>query len=225
MHFHPVDNTGHDEHISHGVESTPQQPEMNDTFDDVFGDEGGELREHEHMHAHIHPSDMRRLETEHNTAGYREGIALGKEATLQEGFDQGYSIGAAIGLQAGQLLGLLEGIFEAVKGRGDDVSARMERLLSDARSNLSVDSIFSPKYWTGTGEHTYDVAADETPATAHPLIRKWSHIVRDETERWAIDRDVLAHVNPQGPQDLVPEEHDHQHPDEPPPPTRNPLDW
>lgn len=174
----------------------------------------------------MHPSDMRRLETEHSTAGYREGISRGKEATLQEGFDQGYSVGAAIGLHAGQLLGLLEGIHEAVKGRGGEAAERVERLLSDARNELCVDSIFSPEYWTGVGERSYDVDLDnETPAAAHPLIRKWSRIVQEESDRWVINEEILAHVNPQGPQGIAVEEHEHQHQDEPPPPAMNPLDW
>lgn len=233
MHFRPVENTDSEEHISHGSNSVPLQTVMNDILDDVWGADESESREDEHvqMQMQMHPSDMRRLESEHSTAGYREGIAQGKAATMQEGFDQGYSAGAAIGLQAGLLLGLLEGIYEAVKGRDDDVSARVERLLSDARSHLCVDAIFSPEHWSETGERTYavdidvDVEGGETPATSHPLIQKWSRIVDEEAERWAIDRAILVHVNPKGPQDLPTEEHDHQHQDEPLPPTRNPLDW
>lgn len=207
---------------------------MNDTLDDVFGaDEGepGGVEEHMHTQAQVqaHPSDMRRLETEHSTAGYREGIAQGKEATLQEGFDQGYSVGAAIGLQAGQILGLLEGIHEAVKGRpGDDeASARVGGLLSDARGQLCVEAIFGSEYWSGTGEGVYpvDLGSGETPATAHPLIQKWSRTVEEEIGRWAVDKTILAHVNPQGPQGLTVQEQEHEHHDEPAPAARNPLDW
>lgn len=220
MHFQPVEPTGDDMPLSHSQgDNEPLPNTMNDTLDDVFGG-GDDLLDEDH----VHPSDMRRLEAEHSTAGYREGIAQGKDATLQKGFDQGYPVGAAIGLQAGQLLGLLEGISEAVKASQTEASARVEQLLSDARTDLGVDSIFSSQYWTGTGELSYEVktAESETAGTAHPLIRKWTGVIHEEADRWGINRDILAHVNPEGPKDPVVEEPEQE---EQASTTRNPLDW
>ncbi|KAM0513818.1 hypothetical protein ACHAPE_007419 [Trichoderma viride] len=159
-----------------------------------------------------HPSDMRRLETEHATAGYREGISTAKEQTAQAGFDEGFGLGATIGLAAGQLLGMLEGIDDALKGRlggqagsqdeqGTSSAAATSELLAEARQDLSVLKIFSPDYWAPDGNWSYDVEphgdgdGDEIlfpdVAKAHPLIRKWTAIVDEQARLWKIDRSVL----------------------------------
>jgi hypothetical protein len=223
MHFTPVENLSADDdmNMSHGGgEVVSAQLIMNDPLDDVFGAQDDSRDED-----HVHPSDMRRLEAEHSTAGYREGIALGKEATLQKGFDEGYPLGAAIGLQAGHLLGMLEAIYEATRTLPNDAAAaKIEQLLVDARADLGVDQLFSSKYWTETGNRSYEVdtAAGEHSATSHPLIRKWTSLVAEEVQHWNIDRQILAHVNPQGPQPLPVEEPEHH---EQTPPAANPLEW
>lgn len=155
---------------------------------------------------------MRRLETEHATAGYREGISAAKEVTVQAGFDEGFSLGATIGLAAGQLLGTLEGIDEAVKNRlggqagsedGQGTAAATatatSELLAEAREELSVPKIFSPDYWAPDGNWSYDVEPENNGdqvlfpdvAKAHPLIRKWTAIVDEQVRLWKIDRSVL----------------------------------
>lgn len=222
MHFNPVENIGVDDdmNMSHaGGDAAPVQPIMNDHLDDVWGTQDDSRDED-----HVHPSDMHRLEAEHSTAGYREGISLGKEATLQKGFDEGYPLGAAIGLQAGHLLGMLEAIHEASRTLSNDAVARVEQLLADARADLSVDQLFSSKYWTGTGDRSYEVdtTTGENPAMAHPLLRKWTNLVTEEVERWNINSHILAHVNPDGPQPVAVEEPEHH---EQIPPAANPLDW
>ncbi|KAM0246080.1 hypothetical protein ACHAQJ_010360 [Trichoderma viride] len=157
-----------------------------------------------------HPSDMRRLETEHTTAGYREGISVAKERTVQAGFDEGFSLGATIGLAAGRLLGTLEGIDDALKNRlnsqagSEDeeataTAAATSKLLTEAREDLSVLKIFSPDYWAPDGNWSYDVKPDGDDdevlfpdvAKAHPLIRKWTAIVDEKVRLWRIDRSVL----------------------------------
>ncbi|KAH6607160.1 abc1 domain-containing [Trichoderma cornu-damae] len=155
-----------------------------------------------------HPSDMRRLETEHTTAGYREGISAAKERTVQAGFDEGFSLGATIGLAAGQLLGTLEGIDDALKTRldgrrtGSEGEAAASRLLAEARQELSVPKIFSSEHWAPDGNWSFDVEpeagdgdGDEVlfsdVAKAHPLIGKWTAIVDDQIRLWKIDRSVL----------------------------------
>ncbi|RFU73676.1 abc1 domain-containing [Trichoderma arundinaceum] len=154
-----------------------------------------------------HPSDMRRLETEHTTAGYREGISAAKERTVQAGFDEGFSLGATIGLAAGQLLGTLEGIEDALKSRlgdragsEDEEATAASRLLTEAREELSVPKIFSSDYWAPDGNWSYDVKPEASGgdevlfpdvAAAHPLIRKWTAIVDEQVKLWKIDRSVL----------------------------------
>ncbi|EQC33208.1 hypothetical protein SDRG_09192 [Saprolegnia diclina VS20] len=47
------------------------------------------------------------MERRSRTVGFREGIDVGKEQMLQEGFDHGYKAGAAKGFEMGTLHGIL----------------------------------------------------------------------------------------------------------------------
>lgn len=165
-----------------------------------------------HHDDHRHPSDMNRLQQDHSTAGYREGLSAGKNATLQAGFDEGYSLGAALGGVVGELLGLLEAL---VVSGGEEVEQTtavstedadpLPVLLGRARRDLAVPSIFSPGYFAADGTWTYDVEASEASeataaeavevadavvhatifdvANAHPLVKTWRGIVDRQLER------------------------------------------
>lgn len=163
-------------------------------------------------------ADVNRLHHDHSTAGYRDGLTAGKNASIQAGFDEGYAVGAALGAVAGQLLGLVEGLVEAVVSvpgpDGDDVSAddrdSLRLLLVRARSELAVQSIFSPAYFAPDGTWTYEVAVkrenedmdedkgedkdekedqDDAQVTifdvahAHPLVRNWRTLVDEQMQR------------------------------------------
>ncbi|KAL7815881.1 hypothetical protein V8C44DRAFT_301935 [Trichoderma aethiopicum] len=230
MHFRPVEQSMDGEYLAQGrggnsgQVATPEDDSGSGSggvyfsLDDVFGPETeagsgsgddiaaviSSLGGPEHA---LHPSDMRRLETEHTTAGYREGISAAKERTVQAGFDEGFSLGAAIGLAAGQLLGILEGIEDALKttppdrvGDENEESKTASRLLAEAREELSVPKIFSSDYWAPDGNWSYDVNPEANEddevlfadvAKAHPLIRKWTDIVDERVKVWKIDRSVL----------------------------------
>ncbi|KAL7816658.1 hypothetical protein V8C26DRAFT_86950 [Trichoderma gracile] len=228
MHFRPIEQSMDDEYLAQGRGGSPGQaaaPEDGSgsggvyfSLDDVFGPETeAGLGSGDNVAAVVpsldgpenplHPSDMRRLETEHTTAGYREGISAAKERTIQAGFDEGFSLGAAIGLAAGQLLGILEGINDALKstssdraGNGNEEAKAASKLLAEAREELSVSKIFSSDYWAPDGNWTYDVNPEANEddevlfadvAKAHPLIGKWTAIVDERVKLWRIDRSVL----------------------------------
>lgn len=170
-------------------------------LDDVFGSDAGGDAQDVRIQApeSTHPTDMSRLQAEHSTSGYREGVSVAKETSIQTGFDEGFSLGATIGQQAGHLLGLLEGIRDALGSLGDDISTEAEGLLNQAREELSIKHIFSPTYWAPDGNWTYEVKARDEErdvlfpdvAEAHPLIRKWAAIVESQVQRWHIQLDIL----------------------------------
>ncbi|KAI0838117.1 hypothetical protein F5Y06DRAFT_62744 [Hypoxylon sp. FL0890] len=151
--------------------------------------------------------DTRRLQTQHTTEGYRDGIAVGKAESIQAGFDEGFSVGAHVGLKAGRILGLLEGVAGALKESGHHSSTRIEQLLSDAKSDLNTDSIFSEQYWTPDGSWRYRVKGSEDNskvsfedlALKHPVIMKWNKTIEWEIKRWFLDETlpVLASGAPQ----------------------------
>lgn len=199
-----------------------------DSLDDVFGadDEGNELvmddgASSTAQQLQSHPSDMRRLQAEHSTAGYRDGVTAAKAASVQAGFDEGFGLGAALGLRAGELLGVLEGLAAATTtslagaspGACDDdnnhAARRLGELLDAARDDLSPRSIFGNTYWAPDGTWIYPVtavAADDEGGgggdredlvlfkdvvEAHPLVSRWRGVVQEEMERWGIDKNAL----------------------------------
>ncbi|KAL8370550.1 hypothetical protein RB595_000768 [Gaeumannomyces hyphopodioides] len=202
--------------VSELGEPQPQPPPPHaaspDPLGDVFGggdDERDELPVDQQLQSH--PSDMRRLQAEHSTAGYRDGVTAAKAASVQAGFDEGFGLGAALGLRAGELLGVLEGLAAATSspGAGGDNShaARLSGLLDAARDELSPRAIFGSTYWASDGTWVYPVAAVAADkgggggghedvlfrdvVEAHPLVSKWRAVVRAEMERWGIDKSTL----------------------------------
>ncbi|KAF4973126.1 hypothetical protein FZEAL_9414 [Fusarium zealandicum] len=236
MHFQPVEHVVDDAYIGRPQDdSQVEAPRNNDALDDVFGSGPSSPAAQEHYgdeaaaHGTSHPSDIRRLQTEHTTAGYREGVTSSKESNLQAGFDEGFSLGAAVGSKAGQLLGVMEGIAEAAGGRQDPGSTKAAELVLQAREDLSTASIFKADYWAEDGNWKYPVqpaeGADEVVfadvAEAHPLIQKWAGVVDEQVRLWKIDRAVLEDETGQRLEGVM---------DEPllstgAPTTKKPLDW
>ncbi|KAF2963220.1 hypothetical protein GQX73_g10353 [Xylaria multiplex] len=179
------------------LQMTSVSPNVYDPLGDVFGTEPeSPIHSSGVPITHGNPDislDTRRLQAQHNTVGYREGITAGKASSIQSGFDQGFVLGANIGIRAGQILGLLEGISAALVE--SDKSVRAYGLLSQATAELNPESLFTSEFWAPDGTWTYPVtAADEDSeivypdvADQHPILTKWSRIVCDEAERWQID--------------------------------------
>ncbi|KAK7403848.1 Essential protein Yae1, N terminal [Neonectria punicea] len=204
MHFQPIEHAADDAYIAQAQDTYQVEvdvPATHDALDDVFGS-GPSSPVADHQDAGpsaTHPSDMRRLQTEHSTAGYREGVSFAKETSIQAGFDEGFSLGASVGLRAGQLLGMVEGIAEAVRGREDLDTVRAGDLVREAREELSIATIFKPDYWAEDGNWKYEVrpaqGADEVlfpdVAEAHPVIWKWTAILDEQLVLWKIDQAIL----------------------------------
>ncbi|KAJ6781921.1 hypothetical protein PWT90_07199 [Aphanocladium album] len=209
MHQQPSDLSGEDAHFSQrryqpeelGLE-THSVAAPSDPLDDVFGLDGDFDTQGVVLQApeSTHPTDMNRLQAEHSTSGYREGVSVAKEASIQPGFDEGFSLGATVGQQAGHLLGILEGISNALEPLSNEISAEAEQLLNQAREELSIKHIFSPEYWAPDGNWTYpvNIQGEEREvlfsdvAAAHPVILKWAGIVDSQVQQWNIQLDILS---------------------------------
>lgn len=149
-----------------------------------------------------HPSDMHRLQQEHTTAGYRDGIAVAKASSIQAGFDEGFSLGGTIGLKVGRLLGLLEGIVGALSGEHAPALEleAASKLLSEARIDLDLRNVFSPKFWNDDGTWKYEVGEKDVDdegavlfshvAEAHPLVKKWTAMVQEQMSKWGLQEQL-----------------------------------
>ncbi|KAI2632754.1 hypothetical protein GGS21DRAFT_140869 [Xylaria nigripes] len=172
-------------------------PPGEDPIDDIFGSDSESPVDGAEYNAHPDISlDARRLQAQHNTVGYRQGITDGKAATIQAGFDDGFALGAHIGVKAGQILGVLESIGIAVAeiGLGDE-AARVFNILSEAAAELNPKGLFTSDFWAPDGAWTYAVMTSDNEdkithqevAEQHPLIIKWSRIANREADKWGVD--------------------------------------
>ncbi|KAM0282254.1 hypothetical protein ACHAQH_003118 [Verticillium albo-atrum] len=245
MHLQPIDNATDMEPFVNDVPQhihIPDEGGEGDTFDDVWGSAPSspttQTQNASSSSAAHHPSDMPRLQAEHTTAGYREGVTAAKAHSIQAGFDEGFSLGAAIGSKAGQLIGLLEGISHALVGQGDgSLADAAARRLKDARDELQIESLFGPDYWNTDGTWKYEVVADNASqgnqhgdddgilfadvADAHPLIVKWTEVVEAAIAKWGINRAVFADVGEE--ERLAAQERGASNTG--PQQTKKPLDW
>ncbi|KAG7389209.1 hypothetical protein PHYBOEH_007552 [Phytophthora boehmeriae] len=97
--------------------------------DDGFGDFLSEEEEEETLLA----QETVALERRMKTAGIRDGLEIGKEDTLQEGFDQGFALGAKRSFQFGLLRGALAtavacGLFQTQEDTLSQVQNCMKQL-------------------------------------------------------------------------------------------------
>lgn len=137
---------------------------------------------------------MPRLQQEHVTAGYRDGITAAKASSAQAGFDEGFGLGAVIGARAGLVLGVLEGLAAAVSS-----DEELGKLVEEARRELSVVSVFGREFWDEDGTWNYEVGRGDEEDTvfvdvakAHPLVRKWEGVLAEQARRWRVDLEVLS---------------------------------
>lgn len=88
-----------------------------------------------------------------------------------------------------------EGKGEGARGKE---RRRVEKLLGEARAELSVQELFGERFWDGDGVWRFEVVGGAVEggegdvtfrevAEQHPLIRKWMGVVRGEAERWGVD--------------------------------------
>lgn len=232
MHMAPKETRDEDLMIQI-VSSTEPTQQAEDPLDDVFGsDTGSPVFESEpdpdQGARESHPSDVRRLQAEHATAGYRDGITEAKSKSIQAGFDEGFSLGAAIGLKAGQVLGYLEGLAGALRSANEEDYHQVQQLLVDARKELSTDMIYDEQYWNPDGTWKYPLQAHipegdvvfTDVASAHPLISKWCDIMDAQISKWGILREVLMRMA-ETPAAAVPEKKELKVEQQP----REKLDW
>ncbi|KAI8816456.1 uncharacterized protein EV422DRAFT_283157 [Fimicolochytrium jonesii] len=108
--------------------------------------------------------DWNRLQDHHGVAGYREGIAEGKEASLQPGFDAGYSEAARIGLLIGRLRGVTSTLLQLHKlgklpatSEHQSFATDLETLYRDLQT-LTTETLLPLAYYRAT---------DTFPAAKH----------------------------------------------------------
>lgn len=229
MHLQPIDNTEIEPFtIAMDPPRFAVSPEAQESFDDVWGSEpASPTATSQDAPMGTHPGDIPRLQAEHTTAGYREGVTAAKAHSIQAGFDEGFSLGAEIGSLAGQIVGILEGIAAAWEGKDESISKEVRKTLDDAKAELKTDSIFAPAFWNTDGTWKFDVDEQSTDeilfsdvARAHPLIQKWTKTADAEIARWGIVLnaigDALEHERQPSPE---------RAPSSAVPQTKKPLDW
>ncbi|PHH52075.1 Uncharacterized protein yae1 [Ceratocystis fimbriata CBS 114723] len=169
--------------------------------DSIFAsdDESGLVILGEHRPAALSTelSELPRLQREHATNGYRDGVTAAKAMSIQGGFDEGFSLGATFGKIAGQLQGMLNTIAEAFPENSSE-RTEIAAFTAAAEKDLCVEAIFAPELWNNDGTWKYIVPGEKEEtdldgmvvfidvAKAHPVIRKWTETVDELMARWDI---------------------------------------
>jgi hypothetical protein len=153
--------------------------------------------------------------------GSAAGRSAAAQAGFDEGFGLGATIGARAGQLLGVLEGLAAAVglhalssfsqpqhphdYCRESSESESESARLSALLSEARRELSVQGVFAAEYWAADGNWAYEVPLTHSGfdgtddgevvfadvAAAHPLLKKWSAILRQEADRYGVDWEVL----------------------------------
>lgn len=117
FHFQPTKGEEEEENIHDDHEKEEQRGLMNDIFSSsptmINLNQSTMTTTRVSVTRNDEISDIPRLRAQHSKAGYRDGIAQGKNLSVQKGFDQGYRIGARWGCCVGFIVGVLEGLVAA----------------------------------------------------------------------------------------------------------------
>lgn len=89
-------------------------------------------------------------------------------------------------------------------GKRERERARMAGLVGMAREELRTEKVFGREFWGEDGIWLFSVGDgdDDTAgaggevlfpdvADAHPLLRKWEGVIKEEGERWSLDLRVM----------------------------------
>ncbi|KAH9110452.1 hypothetical protein AeMF1_014746 [Aphanomyces euteiches] len=112
--------------------------------DDIFGsndgfsDDGGDFEQIDRVWTE---KESNAMERRFRTVGYLDGLDVGKEETLQEGFNQGYALGASHGFQCGVLQGLLRAFAIQFPDQANDATLLLEKLRATESIAIQEDAI------------------------------------------------------------------------------------
>ncbi|KAF0690270.1 Aste57867_18344 [Aphanomyces stellatus] len=109
-----------------------------DDFSDGFSDAGGDSEHQDRAWVEVEANAMERRS---RTVGFREGLDVGKEETLQEGFNEGYAAGAAHGFRSGVLQGLLRSFAHQYPDKKDLVQDVLASLRAKERTSIEAGEI------------------------------------------------------------------------------------
>ncbi|KAJ8506951.1 hypothetical protein ONZ45_g10620 [Pleurotus djamor] len=83
-------------------------------------------------------AEWSKLSSDFTNVGYREGITAGKEAALQEGFDDGFAnVGVPLGRELGLLRGLASALLSFVSDSADNAEQDRSTALISAKEIVS----------------------------------------------------------------------------------------
>jgi len=139
--------------------------------EDIWGDD-----------ENISHQDWAKMDEEYTNAGYREGITAGKEAALQEGFDDGF---ASVGVPLGRTVGKLRGVANALKNflstkdtsrqqYGAEIIKIVEKLGEISLADLAPPDVEAEAH---AGEHAEE-ALEDLSRRAHerPAVKEIKHL-------------------------------------------------
>ncbi|RPA71439.1 hypothetical protein BJ508DRAFT_92026 [Ascobolus immersus RN42] len=171
-----------------------EEDTMSEMSDDVWGDDDG-----------TEPSEVQGLKRQHTTEGYRDGVTVGKEESVQKGFDEGYNIGALFGLRVGWLGGVVDGLVKCAE-LSEDKDVLLDKVQLVKKKFLeetALEKLFSKDYFDDKAVWAYEVettnshSGDEEEAytfdevvASHPIIKKWTGTVTSLANEFSLELEL-----------------------------------
>ncbi|KAF8453453.1 hypothetical protein BGX38DRAFT_1058850, partial [Terfezia claveryi] len=136
----------------------------------------------------LYNQDLVKLQSTHETQGYRAAISVSKGQFIQAGFDRGYEFGGKMGLVAGWVRGVAEGLVFAV-GEGA-MAKEIQELVRELAREVVVEKLLGREWvdeegvwrwevlsWDGEkriqGEGGIEEVDLDLVVQSHPVLRKW----------------------------------------------------
>ncbi|KAL9621754.1 MAG: hypothetical protein Q9160_003872 [Pyrenula sp. 1 TL-2023] len=183
--------------------STPPSSVSLDIDDDIWGADSP-LRQaspslDDASQRHDVLSDAPLVRRQQLTAGYREGVSIGKAQTMQDGFDQGYPLGAEIGLRVGYIKGVLEGIaLSLVKTEANETVQKLRAETKNILQKLHVQEFLKgveDKIVAAEEEARQVQTVEQTPLHEADSITQHSDSRVKDGDRSLFDKSALEYLS------------------------------
>ncbi|KAL7275446.1 Essential protein Yae1, N terminal [Rhizina undulata] len=144
--------------------------------------------------------DHRRLQREHHTLGYRDGITAGKQTHLQAGFDEGYSLGSRFGLKIGYIQGTISGFEVVARKLGGGWEERVQSVKKRAETELRIENVLGRDWFDENGVWKYNIEEEkkEEGVTFDRVVEKHPVVGRWVREVWSIAEELGLQVREVG---------------------------
>jgi len=142
----------------------------------------------------VREREWRKLQTQFVNEGFRDGIDLGKESVLQEGFNQGFKEGSTTGIKFGRMIGVISSFDLFISHHPDICSESLQTEISNLNDKLSAISEERTRAYISSDIERADRCAEEVKTHLHNFIEKNLEIFVSKQDSSTTDKDFIFQI-------------------------------